>query len=357
MKSFLNHFQRPTGGGGPFSSIEGKMKNQFICGDSLELMWQIPPQSVGLIFGSPPYEDARFYGELGFRLKGQEWVNWMVEIYKAALHCCKGLVAFVVQGRTRQYRWSATPALLMADLHRAGINLRNPPLYFRSGIPGSGGPDWLRSDYEWVVCASHPGKLPWSNNVAMGKPPKCKPGGSPTHRLQNGKRIRIASSKGKAIKRGTNRGLNPQSIHYKVGTETIEEQPYIPPKKANPGNLIGKDLPHQGMRYPDGTRRKHGYTLNKIEVANPGNIIRCSGGHLGSKLAHENEAPFPEYLAEFMIRSFCPPNGWVLDPFSGSGTTCAVAERLGRSWTGIDIRQSQIELGQRRIEEVKNGQR
>lgn len=74
---------------------------------------------------------------------------------------------------------------------------------------------------------------------------------------------------------------------------------------------------------------------------------------MGSKLAHENEAPFPEKLAEFFIKSFCPPGGTVLDPFCGSGTVAAVAERLGRNSIGYDIRESQIELTKRRLTEVR----
>lgn len=74
---------------------------------------------------------------------------------------------------------------------------------------------------------------------------------------------------------------------------------------------------------------------------------------MGSKLAHENEAPYPERLAEFFIRSFCPPGGIVLDPFCGSGTTLAVARRLGRQGIGIDIRQSQIDLSIKRCAEVQ----
>ena len=75
---------------------------------------------------------------------------------------------------------------------------------------------------------------------------------------------------------------------------------------------------------------------------------QVGGGFMGSKLAHENEAPFPESLAEFFVLSFCPPGGWCLDPFSGSGTTSAVCRRFGRNCVGIDIRQSQIELSRRR---------
>ena len=99
-------------------------------------------------------------------------------------------------------------------------------------------------------------------------------------------------------------------------------------------------------------------TYKNPKLANPGNVIKCKvgGGHLGSKLAHENEAPFPEKLAEFFIRSFCLPGGIVLDPFCGSGTTCAVAEKAKRKWIGIDVRENQVELSNRRIKEARAGQ-
>jgi len=65
---------------------------------------------------------------------------------------------------------------------------------------------------------------------------------------------------------------------------------------------------------------------------------------MGHKLCHENDAPFPEALAEWFIRSFCPPGGTVLDPFVGSGTTAAVALMHGRNAIGIDVRQDRMNL-------------
>src|SRR5690606_18335080 len=101
---------------------------------------------------------------------------------------CRGVVAWVIEGQTRNYRYSCTPALLMADLHRRGINLRKPAIFHRVGIPGSGGPDWLRNDYEWIICATPPGRLEWSDNTAMGHPPKWAPGGAMSYRLADGSR-------------------------------------------------------------------------------------------------------------------------------------------------------------------------
>ncbi len=45
----------------------------------------------------------------------------------------------------------------------------------------------------------------------------------------------------------------------------------------------------------------------------------------------------PEKLLERIIKSSCPENGLVLDFFGGSGTTAAVAEKLGRRWITTDL--------------------
>jgi hypothetical protein len=51
------------------------------------------------------------------------------------------------------------------------------------------------------------------------------------------------------------------------------------------------------------------------------------GGHLGSDLAHENEAPCPENLVEPFVRALTNPGEVVCEPFSGSRTTGTVAVR------------------------------
>lgn len=47
-------------------------------------------------------------------------------------------------------------------------------------------------------------------------------------------------------------------------------------------------------------------------------------------------ATFPDQLPEMAILMTTEPGDMVLDPFFGSGTTGAAAERLGRKWIGID---------------------
>lgn len=280
------------------------MSEQIYQSDCLEWMRTQEDDSVDLTVCSPPYEDARTYG-IDFRLRGQEWVDWAVERFAECYRITKGLVVWVVEGKTRNFRYSATPLLLMADLHRAGIKLRKPPVFHRVGIPGSGGPDWWRNDYEFCICASK-GKLPWSDNTANGHPPKWAPGGEMSYRLSDGTR-HVIKAVGTATRGSKNGDL-----------QTMKQ--YSPPK-----------------------------------LANAGNVIKCNvgRGHMGSMLAHENEAPFPESLVEHFVKCFCPPEGTVFDPFCGSGTSLAVAKRLGRQFVGCDIREDQVDLSRRRLSETE----
>jgi len=60
----------------------------------------------------------------------------------------------------------------------------------------------------------------------------------------------------------------------------------------------------------------------------------------------------PEALLERIICSSSPPDSVVLDPFCGSGTTLAAAEKNGRSWVGIDSDPVAVAISQKRLESI-----
>ena len=51
-----------------------------------------------------------------------------------------------------------------------------------------------------------------------------------------------------------------------------------------------------------------------------------------------------------MIECFCPPEGLVLDPFNGSGTTTLAAKSLGRNYIGIDVSEDYNRIAIQRLE-------
>ncbi len=68
-----------------------------------------------------------------------------------------------------------------------------------------------------------------------------------------------------------------------------------------------------------------------------------------SKFRDAHFAVFPERLVETCIHASCPPQGTVLDPFLGSGTTAVVAQRLARSYIGIDCVPEFCEMARQRL--------
>jgi len=73
-----------------------------------------------------------------------------------------------------------------------------------------------------------------------------------------------------------------------------------------------------------------------------------SGGHF---------AVFPTKLIEPLIIAGCPPDGTVLDPFSGSGTTGLVSLKEGRNYVGLDLGEEYLELARHRILGLKPPQK
>jgi hypothetical protein len=334
----------------------------LLQGDALRI--PLPDRSVDLVFGSPPYMDRRLYLEngrdLGIARKCREWVEWMYHVTVEALRVSKGPVLWVVAGKTEDRRYQPGPEGLLWRCYEAGIAAECPCYWHRISIPGSGGNQWFRKYVEYVLAFKREPKLLWSDNTAMGHPPKWAPGGEMSHRLSDGTRRnqwghsgtgqradrRSDGSTGAAARpshRITTRAERGE-IRKAIGKKMVardssswakddkpKEWNCVLPPIANPGNFL--DIPMDG------------------ELSNVLHVP-VGGGLMGPPLAHENEAPFPEGLPEHFIRSLCPPGGIVLDPFSGSGTTVAVARRLGRVGIGMDIRRSQAEIARRRIDAV-----
>lgn len=131
-------------------------------------------------------------------------------------------------------------------------------------------------------------------------------------------------------------------------------------------------MPHfRGVRFCASTETmiwvakddKSRYTFNyhDIKAYNGGKQMRsdwyiniCSGkerikGSDGKK-AHSTQKP--EELLKRIILSSSKTGDIVLDPFFGTGTTGAVAKKLGRNYIGIDNREDYVQLAKERINAI-----
>lgn len=60
-------------------------------------------------------------------------------------------------------------------------------------------------------------------------------------------------------------------------------------------------------------------------------------------------APYPVDLCRIPLLATCPPNGVVLDPFCGTGTTMVAAQGMGFRSIGIDLSKHYLSLSQKRL--------
>ncbi|GJL89398.1 MAG: methyltransferase [Minwuia thermotolerans] len=137
-------------------------------------------------------------------------------------------------------------------------------------------------------------------------------------------------------------------------------------RKSNPmPNFRGRRLTnaHETMIWCAKGEKNKGYTFNyeALKVLNDDVQMRsdwllpiCSGNERlkedGQK-AHSTQKP--ESLLHRILVTATRDNDIVLDPFFGTGTTGAVAKRLGRRFIGIDREEKYCRLAQNRIGRIR----
>ena len=78
---------------------------------------------------------------------------------------------------------------------------------------------------------------------------------------------------------------------------------------------------------------------------------------VGLGFARESfETPKPEILLENILNMFSNPGDIVLDSFLGSGTTAAVAHKMGRRWIGIELGNHAYTHCYKRLKAVVDGE-
>lgn len=71
--------------------------------------------------------------------------------------------------------------------------------------------------------------------------------------------------------------------------------------------------------------------------------------HVGSR----HNAAFPTDLPRRIINRWCPPEGVVLDPFGGTGTTAVVADVMGRTGISVDASADYCRIAHWRVNDPK----
>ena len=308
--------------------------SEIYCGDAAEVLRTLPPESVNMCVTSPPYYGLRDYGESGqiwIEKTPAEYIARLVVVFEEVRRVLvkdgtlwvnigdsyagsgKGPMSLAVAGNgknkelyqkdSRIYEVPKTwdkikpkdligiPWLLAFALRERGWYLRSDIIWHKRNCLPESVTDRPVKSYEHIFLLSKSPRYYYDYKAIM----------------EPLKQVSI-----ERYKRG-------RSAHSKyVGKQGITRE------REN-----FADFPQEGKRKRD-----------VWEVST--NTYRMD----------EHFAMYPEKLIEPCILAGSAQGGVVLDPFFGSGTTGAVAKRLGRDFIGIDISERFIEKAKARIAQV-----
>ena len=136
-----------------------------------------------------------------------------------------------------------------------------------------------------------------------------------------------------------------------------------------PANVLGEiSEPYQKYFYcPKVSKTERNIGCQSIqpkqqEAANfrPNHKTKADAGEAGTPFGRftptNNNHPTvkPIELMKYLIKLVTPPNGHVLDPFNGSGSTGCAAVELGFDYTGIELDPNYVEIATKRISYWEN---
>ncbi|MCB2261607.1 MAG: site-specific DNA-methyltransferase, partial [Candidatus Thiosymbion ectosymbiont of Robbea hypermnestra] len=123
-------------------------------------------------------------------------------------------------------------------------------------------------------------------------------------------------------------------------------------KPYEPNGVIKNDIEYILMERKPGGYRKPSIATRVLSILSNENhkqwFQSIWSGVTGAS-TRDHPAPYPEELAERLIRMFSFVGDTVLDPFLGTGTTTVAAARWGRNSLGVELDPDYFKLAEKRI--------
>jgi len=318
---------------------------RILVGDCRARLAELEAESVHTVVTSPPYWGLRDYGaeeQIGLESSPEAFVAELVEVFRAVRRVLRAdgtvwlnLGDTYIGGRTGRSGTSAVVSSRNHDAASAAYRTRGGKAH--RSAPGLKPKDlvgipwrvafalqadgwWLRSEVIWHKTNPQP------ENV-YDRPTRAH---ETVFLLSKSKRyyydadaIRTPLKPKTLTTYGTKRRSKGTDAMGRVRAHNISRD--VPVRKPRV-NEAGE---------PVGANRRTVWTIPQTPFA---------GAHF---------ATFPADLAEPCVLAGAPPDGVVLDPFAGSGTTLEVALRLGRRAVGIEVQPDYAAMIEERLRGVQ----
>lgn len=111
----------------------------------------------------------------------------------------------------------------------------------------------------------------------------------------------------------------------------------------------GKGIKFGGNKYGDNADPKYSYKSGNIFEGSETRNKRDVWTVAPSRYKEAHFATYPPELIEPCVLSSSKPDDWILDPFSGSGTTGEVSLQAGRNYVGLELNPEYALLSEKRL--------
>ncbi len=270
-------------------------------GDCFELIKGQPDNSVDLIITSPPYADIVNYGKNISIKKPNEYVDWIIPLFKEIYRVLKPSGSFILNindNCSNGVRNTFIYDLISINNKETKLKLYDTYIWHkRNGIP-NGATKRFRNTTEFIF-----------------------------HFVKDKKHLKFYMDR--------------------VLEDTSDETK----KRFSRGKVYGA----QG-RIEDGVRIKTAINKNTDDKVRPDNVFRfpTAGAARDNHIKHP--APFHKELPTYFINLLTDEGDIVLDVFAGIGTTGLACKELQRDFIGYELNPKYVEFGNKRIggEDLEN---
>jgi len=331
-----------------------KYINQILQGNSLEVLKNLPDETINCCITSPPYWGLRDYGvegQLGLEKTPEEYVQKLVEIFKEVKRVLKS-DGTVWLNLGDSYACTKTGSFNGGGFKdTSAINgTRN-----LSGVETSGKCDKLKMSglknknlvgIPWKVAFALQADGWYLRQDIIWHKPNPMP----------------ESVKDRCTKAHEYIFLLSKSPKYYYDYESImedcvtnENRPFGAVREReynyNSKHIEARNKLHKNLQ--DKGQPNHSFHENRAE-GNPDKIYEKKNKRSVWTIAPKpfkeaHFAVFPPTLVEPCLLAGCPENGIVLDPFMGSGTVAWVAKNNNRNYVGVELNPEYIAIAERRI--------
>ena len=316
--------------------------NNVLCGDAIQMLQTLPAESVYTCVTSPPYYGLRDYGmaeQIGLEESPQAYVERLTAVFREVCRVLRDDGTLWINiadsyAGSNKGAWSKPGSMRLSTKQSYRYETDNPAVNIPTTWENIKAKDMIGIPWALAFALRDDGwylrsDVIWHKTNAMPESVTDRPTKSYEHIFLLSKSP-VYYYDYEAVKEPTQQS-SLERAKRGVGVTTKYAE-------GVPGQTV------QGLYRPR-------TSTNQAEMRNRRDIWSVATGG-GVRVSHF--ATYPIDLITPCILAGSPPNGVVLDPFIGSGTTGVAAVRCGRQYVGIELNPEFCDMAKERIAQERS---